>query len=75
MFVLPFRRVINRCKRHKVTQHLRTSEIDPLLGNTPNTLSTQERAREKGETYLSYVTEFPESSRNPDAGEEVLDRD
>ena len=60
MFVLPFRRAVDRCKRHKVTQHLRTSEIAPLLGNTQSTPSTQGRARERGETYLSYATEFPE---------------
>ena len=63
MFVLPFKRAVNKYKRQKATQHLRTSEIDPLLGNTP---SAQGETCERGETYLSFATEFPETPASPD---------
>ena len=39
--------------------NMRTSEVAPLLGNTQNTPSTLRRAREDGDTYLSFPTEFP----------------
>ena len=59
MFVLPFRRMISTFKfNHDLRTTTRNAQ---LLEKTQNTSSTRAKARDRGDTYMSFPTEFPRS--------------
>ena len=61
MFVLPYRRFMQRYRTQQSKSTLVTSEGAPLLRGTENSLSARAIAREEGNTYVSYHMDMSET--------------
>ena len=59
MFVLPFKRCTQRCKRYQPNYFIVSSEADPQIDNTQKTPSSRAKALERGDTYFSFPTDMP----------------